>query len=269
MRFHIEYLDAKTKATNRESIALLNSFLNFHLIGKFHGWSYECLFIKLISNAPPKKKWKVNRTYDQWGNIELPFDLSQTNGVNEFNMCFMQAKHAVDLLKTLEIKGSFDFRYEELLADLTDLEQILPKSNDAYNRLLNEKSAMDSEFQRRRVDGRIKAHKDHPLSHSGKLVHVRIYDHFDNSELMPYRYMYTEIFGTLLRNADISTPGYREIYFSIDETLEAAKRELAFEKWHRYTYCSINISEYRKATDQQKEQMLLDSLIDGRRWSSP
>jgi hypothetical protein len=263
MRFSVEYLDAKTKETNRESVSLLNSFLNFHLIEKFHGWSYECIFVKLITNAAPKKKWKVSRSYDQWGNIELPFQ--QTNNVEEFHFGFSQVKRAVDLVSTLEIKGLVDFRYEELLADLTNLEQILPKSDEAYGELLTQKSAMDSQFQLRRVNGRIKAYKAYPMPHSRRLVYVRIYEHFDSAELMPYRYMYGEIFGTLLRNANILTPGYQEIYFSIDETLDAAKRELAFEKWHKYTYCAINIEQYRTATPEQKEQMLLDSLIDGLR----
>jgi hypothetical protein len=168
-------------------------------------------------------------------------------------------------VRTLEIKGLADFRYKELLSDLTNMEQVLPKSHEAYDELLNKKSAMDSQFQLRRVNGRIKAYKDNPMPHSRRLVHVRIYEHFDNAELMPYRYMYAEIFGTLLRNANILTPGYQEIYFSIDETLDAAKRELAFEKWHKYTYCAINVDQYRKATPEQKEQMLLDSLISGLR----
>ena len=37
------------------------------------------------------------------------------------------------------------------------------------------------------------------------------------------------------------------------------------KKWHKYTYCALNIDQYRKATPEQKEQMLLDSLIDGLR----
>jgi hypothetical protein len=93
MRFSVEYLDAKTKETNLESISLLNSFLNFHLIEKFHGWSYECLFVKLINNAPPKKKWKVSRSYDQWGYFEVPFNLSHNSGVEEFNQGFARVKH--------------------------------------------------------------------------------------------------------------------------------------------------------------------------------
>lgn len=263
MRFHIEYLDAKNKETNRESISLLNSFLNFHLIGKFHGWSYECLFITFISNAPPSKKWKVSRTYDQWGNIELPFQ--QKSNIDEFRLGFSQVKQAVEIVRTLEIKGPADFRYEDLRADLNHLEEILPKTNEAYDELLNQKSAMDSQLPLRRVNGRIKACKDNPQPHSRRLVHVRIYDHFHTAELMPYRYMYAEILGTLLRHANILTPGYQEIYFSVDETLDAAKTELAFEKWHRYTYCAIDLGKYRKASPEQKEQMLLDSLIGGLR----
>lgn len=159
MRFSVEYMDVKTKETKRESISLLNSFLNFHLIEKFHGWSYECLFVKLINNAPPKKRWKVSRIYDQWGNIEVPLDPSNKTRVEEFNLGFVQVKHAVDLASTLEIKGLTDFRYEELISDLTNLEQILPKLNEEYDVLLNQKSAMDSQLQLRRVNGRIKAYK--------------------------------------------------------------------------------------------------------------
>jgi hypothetical protein len=265
MRFSVEYLDVKTKANQHESVNLLNSFLNFHLIEKFHGWSYECLFIKLVNNAPAKKKWKLTRTYDQWANVELPVNFSQANPLEEFRIGFSQVMDAVDFVRSLDIKGPADFRHEELLSDLNNLRQHLPTSIEAYNLLLNEKPAMDSQLQVKRVDGRIKAYKDYPLPHSRRLMHARIYDHFDSDELMPYRYMYAEIFSTLLRNANISTPGYQEIYFSIDETLEGAKKELAMLTWHKYTYCALNIDEYMKATPERKEQMLLDSLIDGLR----
>jgi hypothetical protein len=265
MRFSVEYLDAKTKMSSRESVSLVNSFLNYHLIGEFHGWSYECIFIKLVSNASPNKKWKLRRTYEKWGEVELPVAFADMDAVLEFNHGFEQVKKAVYATNNLEIKGTVDFRSQQLLDDIDKLAHLLPKSIAEYQKLLFEKPSMDSQFQLRRVDGYINACKKYPIPHTRRIAHVRIYDHFDNAELMPYRYMYSEIFSTLLRNVNISTPGYQEIYFSIDKTLATAKTELALECWHKYTYCAINIDEFRNATPEEREHLLLNSLIEGLR----
>ena len=267
MRFSVTYEieNAKTKSAKRKSIELLNSFLNFHLIEKFHGWSYECLFVKLIDNAPPKKKWKLKRTYDRWGNIELPISFKGATEVEEFKYAFVQIKNAVNLVATLSIQGNRDFKQEALISDLAKLEKKLPKSIEQYKALHKQQGKMDSQVQLRRVDGYINACKQHPLPHTKHLKGARIYDHFDTDELMPYRYIYAEIFSTLLRNANISTPGYKEIYFSIDETLEKAKTDLAAFDWFKYTYCAIDIKKYRRASAKLKEKMLLDSLVSGLR----
>jgi hypothetical protein len=263
MRFLIEYSEANTKS-HCETIALLNSFLNHHLIEKFHGWSYECFIITLIAHAPARKKWKLKRIYDQWADIELPID-SNLKPVGKFAKAFEQVKQAVDLAKTLPIKGIADFRFEQLIEDLTALQKLIPTTEAQYKTLLGDKATMDSQFQVRRVDGYIHACRNHPLPHSSRLLYTRVYDQFDNEELLPYRYMYPEILGTLLRNANISTPGYKEIYFSVGRTIEESKGELGAEKWHKYTYCAIDIEVYRKSSPGQKEQLLLDSLISGLR----
>lgn len=49
MRFaikHIDYVDLKDKSTKKQKsltrpFDLLEVFLNYHVIGKFHGWSYD------------------------------------------------------------------------------------------------------------------------------------------------------------------------------------------------------------------------------------
>lgn len=82
---------------------------------------------------------------------------------------------------------------------------------------------------------------------SPALVRARTYDHFDGGELMPYRYGFVETFSTLLRNADISTLVSH------------------FANWHKYTYSAIDIVAYRRAFDEPKRAMSLDSLSSGLR----
>jgi hypothetical protein len=58
MRFLIEYKDFATKEENNKSLSLLDTFLNEHLIGVFHGYTFESILIRFINNAPPKKRFK-------------------------------------------------------------------------------------------------------------------------------------------------------------------------------------------------------------------
>lgn len=94
---------------------------------------------------------------------------------------------------------------------------------------------------------------------------VRVYPHFENFALHPYAYMYGEIFSTLLRNEKIPSPHYQEIYFSIDKTIEGAKKVLFAEKWHKYTYSIINIDEYKKKNEKERDQIVFEALCFGLR----
>lgn len=55
MRFLIEYKDFSSKEEKNKSLSVLDTFLNEHLIGDFHGQTFESILIRFINNAPPKK----------------------------------------------------------------------------------------------------------------------------------------------------------------------------------------------------------------------
>lgn len=115
----------------------------------------------------------------------------------------------------------------------------------------------------KRVNGLINAWKENPLPHNKNLKGVRIYDQFERTDLWPFAYIYSELLSNLLRHADITTPGYQEIYFSIGNSIEEAKRDVALETWHKYTYCSLDIAQYKSSDDEAKSEMLFDSLKEG------
>ena len=77
--------------------------------------------------------------------------------------------------------------------------------------------------------------------------------------------MFSEVFSTILRNENIMTPGYSEIYFSIGETMAEAKTEIAVDNWHKYTYAAIKISRLPSSNESEKEQIIFESMCEALR----
>ena len=95
---------------------------------------------------------------------------------------------------------------------------------------------------------------------------VRVYDHFERDTLSPYEYIYSHLFGNLLRRAEVKSPNYNEIYFSIAETMEQAKQSFALETWYKYTYSTLNLSQYIRSDENGKARMVFDSMCEGLRF---
>ncbi len=74
MRFLTEYKDFKNKETTNRSLYVLETFLNEHLIGTFHGHTFECILIRFIQNAPQKRKLILKSLYKTIAEVELNGD---------------------------------------------------------------------------------------------------------------------------------------------------------------------------------------------------
>lgn len=99
-----------------------------------------------------------------------------------------------------------------------------------------------------------------------RLRGIRIYDKFNNEDLLPYRYIYSELFSCLLDNENIESPGYQEIYIMINSTIENAKEDadkIPKEKWFTCTWASINIEEYRILPEKQKDSYVFNAITEG------
>lgn len=273
MRFVIDYVDyvaAKDESTKKQRPAakpfdLLEVFLNYHVIGKFHGRAYEFLWVTLYEHAPAKKKLKLKRCLDTWGEIDLRVELDSLSLVEKFRIGFDKACEAVKLISTPEVT---DFRHRELLEDLEKTRPLLPATPEDLKALYAVQKKMEITAATAHTDCNIKASKEYPLPHTKRLIGARIYHDFEDSFLVPYAAAYSEIFSQLLCNADISTPGYKEIYFSIDATLDGAKAYRTGSKsdFFKYTYCAIDPEVYRQSSPSEKDRMVRTALCEGLRY---
>ncbi|NVK73285.1 MAG: hypothetical protein HWE24_07385 [Oceanospirillaceae bacterium] len=237
--------------------------MNFNLIDLFHGWTFECILIRFINHHEPNTKLKCKTLYDSYAEVEVVsnFQSNSELSLQEFKTAFDEVKLAVSLANQIENKSQKDYDLPKLLQDLESIK--VPASIEELIELENNLD-WDSIHQKR-VDGLIAAWREYPLPHNRKLQGIRIYDQFDKGDLWPYAYIYSELLTNLLNKAQLTTPGYREIYFSVSHSLTEAKKNLALNTWHKYTYCSLNIEKFRSSDDRTKSKMLFESLKGGLR----
>ncbi|MBP6311069.1 MAG: hypothetical protein KA408_02280 [Flavobacteriales bacterium] len=263
MRFLIEYKDTKTKDETNRNLKVLDTFLNFHLIELFHGWTFESILIRFINYPKPNKKLKCKTLYNTCAEIEIAsnFDSNSEISLEQFLFAFDQVKIAVRLANEIQTGSGKDYDLPRLTQDIdslktpTSVEELIELENLSTNDMIRVK----------RVNGLINSWKENPLPHNRSLKGVRIYDQFERTDLWPFAYIYSELLSNLLRHADITTPGYQEIYFTIGKSIAEAKRDLALETWHKYTYCSLDIAQYKNSDEQVRSEMLFNSLKEGLR----
>ncbi|MCT8138501.1 hypothetical protein H1D32_12575 [Anaerobacillus sp. CMMVII] len=263
----MEYKDFKTKVERNKSLSLLETFLNEHLIGDFHGLTFECLLIRFINNPPKKKKFKLNSLYKTIAQIEIEGNFTDNVRLNvsDFQHGFLKVYEAINMVPLIEINEKLDFQKDKLLADFKNIVQFAPQTDGE----LKDYACKEEEIRYlntvKRVDCLINSYKNNPRSLNKKVIGVRLYDHFERDTLSPYSYIYSQLFSNLLRRAEVKSPDYEEIYFSIAETLEQAKQSFAFETWNKYTYSTLNLSQYKKSDEEGKSKMVFNTMCTGLR----
>ncbi|MBW5448926.1 hypothetical protein GE107_23065 [Cohnella sp. CFH 77786] len=96
---------------------LLETFLDEHLIGQFHGETFECINVVFLDNAPQKAKEKAKRLYGTFSLVQL-IDTFQNNNsfnISDFQRGLSRVEDAIRLTKCIESEPA-DFHFEELLA---------------------------------------------------------------------------------------------------------------------------------------------------------
>ncbi|WP_261178694.1 hypothetical protein [Anaerobacillus sp. CMMVII] len=250
-----------------KSLSLLETFLNEHLIGDFHGLTFECLLIRFINNPPKKKKFKLNSLYKTIAQIEIEGNFTDNVRLNvsDFQHGFLKVYEAINMVPLIEINEKLDFQKDKLLADFKNIVQFAPQTDGE----LKDYACKEEEIRYlntvKRVDCLINSYKNNPRSLNKKVIGVRLYDHFERDTLSPYSYIYSQLFSNLLRRAEVKSPDYEEIYFSIAETLEQAKQSFAFETWNKYTYSTLNLSQYKKSDEEGKSKMVFNTMCTGLR----
>ena len=156
-----------------------------------------------------------------------------------------------------------------MLLDLSEIEVNIPVSQKALNVFSNQEKQINRAALIKSVDSHLKAWQATPRTLVKRLLGVRVYPKYPNPEngraLMPYTYVFSQIFSTVLRNENILTPGYSEIYFSIGETLDEAKTVSGAEDWHKYTYTAIEISTFPDLAESEKAKTVFSAMCEALR----
>ena len=130
MRFLIEYKDFKNKKTNNASLNLLETYLNEHLIGKFHGQTFECILIRFIANAPSTRKLKLKSLYQTIAEVEVNMNFNASNklSLEIFQEGLIKAKEVIKKVPFIDLKGQLDYKEDELLNDYKNMIKFVPKT---------------------------------------------------------------------------------------------------------------------------------------------
>jgi hypothetical protein len=154
---------------------------------------------------------------------------------------------------------------------------------ELFNRtLLDIKNTIDSEFlsslnesQKSQVQDETilrakKLREERRLSNKTKDKRIRdirvYYNSLPNKALYPYDYQYTEIFLNILASKEFSCPTYHHLYIQVAKTEEEAlKNSFAIEDWYVNGISQIDFENYQKESEDKKEIIVLETLIQGLR----
>ncbi|MFJ8235507.1 hypothetical protein ACIQ34_07130 [Ureibacillus sp. NPDC094379] len=265
MRFLIEFKDFNNKETKNASLHVLDTFINEHLIGTFHGQTFECILIRFINNAPPARKLKLKSLYKTIAEIEVNGIFKDSIGLNleDFQQGLFKVEEAIKKVSNIELKEPLDFQEDKLLDDYKKVIKFAPKTDEELLKYAKDERKIRFKNQAMRMDCLMYSYSINPRPLTRNIIGIRIDDQFDQGTLAPFDYIYSELFSSLLRNAKVMLPNYDEIYVSIGETLEHAKQEIALETWHKYTYSTLDLSKYLATDDIGKCQLVFESICDG------
>ncbi|MED1409832.1 MULTISPECIES: hypothetical protein [Bacillus] len=267
MRFLIEYKDFKSKEVKNKTLNVLDTFLNEHLIDKYHGQTFDTILVRFINNSPATRKLKNKSLYKIIAEIELTGDFKNSNKLNfeEFQIALLKIEEAIKKVRHVKLKESLDYKEGELLNDYYKTIEKAPKNLEELKGYAREEEKIKFDNDAKRSDCLMYRYKINPTELNRNIVGIRIYDQFENGMLAPFDYIYSELFSNLLRRAEVKLPNYSEIYVNIGETIEDAKQEISLETWHKYTYAALNISKYVCSDKYEKSKMLFESVCDGLR----
>ncbi len=267
MRFLIEYKDFSTKEVSNKSISILNTFLNEHIIGDYHGQTFESILIRFVNKAPHTKKYKLKTLYKIIAEVEIEGNFTNNVKLNiaDFQHGLSKVKEAINKVSKIEVEEELDFNKEKLLNNLDNIITKAPQTDEELKKYA--KKVKDIEYLNnvKRVDSLIYSCGIKPRPLLKRIIGVRLYDHFERNTLAPYDYIYSELFSNLLRRAEVKSPDYEEIYFSIGETMEQAKQSIAIDEFFKYTYATLNLTEYNHVDDKGKANMVFNSMCEGLR----
>jgi len=267
MRFLIEYKDFSTKETVNPTLEVLETFLNEHLIGTFHGSAFECLYIHFIANPPKTKKTvKLRLLYGSMAEMELIHEFTDSKHLNihDFQSSFLKIKEAIVKAKDIPVKEGLKYKESALLLDYERCRSFIPSTQEELKEYCKELSNRKKNNYAKRIDCLVEQDKLNVRPLTNLLEEFVVHDLYDLFDSLSYRY--SEVFSNLLRASGVLLPSYKQIHIHIAKNLLEAKQEVALESWYKMTYSAIDWEAYKQANNEQKEQLLLESITEGLRY---
>lgn len=266
MRFLIEYKDFKTKEETNFSLQLLDTFLNEHLIGEFHGSTFECMLIRFINNPSSKKKYKLRVLYEDIAEIELPgnFINNKTLNVEDFLTGLHRVEEAIMLVKTIELKSELDFSKDKLLLKFQQSIKNAPRTLEELKAYFKKQKQTVQSNWAKLADLSMKRSLSNPKPLTKPLITISISAPIEETE-PNHSFIYTEVFSNLLRKAEVMLPGYSHIFIHLADTLVEAKQEFAPNHRIKDAFSIIDTKKYMASDNETKSNMMFSSIVSALR----
>lgn len=266
MRFLIEYKDFKTKEENNFSLQLLDTFLNEHLIGEFHGSKFECILIRFINNPTSKKKYKLRVLYENIAEIELPGNFNNNKNLNivDFLTGLHRVEEAIMLVKTIKLKSELDFSEDKLLLEFQQSIKNAPRTLKELKTYFKKQKQTVQNNWAKLADLSMKRSLSNPKPLTKPLITISISAPMEETE-PDYTFIYTEVFSNLLRKSQVMLPGYSHIFIHLADTLVEAKQEFTPNPHGKDAFSIIDTKKYMASDNETKSNMMFDSIVSALR----
>lgn len=272
LRIDIYFHDYKDKSESNRTLEVLKLFLNKIIIMNNYSSLYNSISFKFLNNPPKKREAKVLMPYGIHPAMEIlsRFEDNRKLCVDTFHIALGLLQEAIPRIPNAPTKKEFDFDVEGLLRDISMAAKDAPHSKEALKHLEDNKQQLTIQNLINHKLRIIENFRENPRPLDTKIVGVRIINNFrfnDDEDVYFYQNMYETIFSNVLHRYEICLPSYREIYFDLVTTIEEATDiSTSKEDWFQYTHAILDYTRFKQSSLEMKEQLLLDSLIEGLRY---
>ncbi|WP_203364607.1 hypothetical protein [Bacillus sp. REN10] len=271
MRIDIYFHDYKDKSESNRTLEVLELFLNKHIIMNNYSSVYNSISFKFLNNPPKKREAKVLMPYGIHPEVEIlsNFEGNGKLSVETFHLALGLIQEAIPRIAHAPSKKEFDFEVEGLLRDISTAAKDAPHSKEALKHLEDNKQQLTIQNRMNYRLRIIENFRENPRPLDTRLIGVRVLNRFrfEDDDVYFYQNMYETIFSDVLRRYDIRLPRYQEIYFDLVNSVEEAT-DISTQKedWFQYTHAIFDYKRFKQSSQETKEQILLDCLIDGLRF---
>lgn len=258
MRIQLDF-DKKIRS---KSLLALERFVNFYLIGIDHGLTFEAVFITFIEKPKKDQTFKRRFLYKKYADISVPGTFADYESLNleDFRTGFKAVKNSIKFVKEILVEG-IDFNEGKLEEDINSLESLIPKTEDELKYWYYNKDELDRQIHLKRMECRDQQRKENLKPLLKPVKGIRIYDKKEDLNLRPYLNFVSCLLANQIKAKNLLSPGYKEIYFSISDSLNDARTEFPLEDWHEYAYATLDYNKFWQSEEKDRIELLYNSLV--------